>query len=606
MNRRELIKNAMAVGFGLSPITGIFAKPIDSQVNANRLLSTIAGPRKPITIYNNWSSYDELSDNIPLTETLAMNELDEMIRLKKNGVSFDYYMMDAFWFDREGGFRTWHKKHWPDGPDRWLEACKANDIKPGMWFPVNDRIASNDGFFIDMIPEWNDSATTIPNSLSLFRGGFLKHLIVTLQMWADKGVKAFKFDFANFSVSDKDSGEAYSKSEIEEMNKSAFIDALKQFRQKNPDLLVISYNGFGGEMSNTYSPFHKTVDSRWLEVFDTLYCGDPKISDVPAMNIWRSQDIFTDHMVRQFEFNEIPLKRIDNCGFMIGVTGTCYNRANNAWKGMQILELARGGWVNVFHGNLELLSENDAQWFARTQKLYMDLQKSGMAGTFGGIPGKAEPYGFLALGESGSLCTIVNPSQAFANVELPVSGFSSYALLYADGGYSPLITGNKVTLGPEQLVVVGLDEYADEKYYLGIDQTVRIPYYIQNLDTVFKEVRHNAFIGRVNPVKGKDMRILFQQFGPDNFPRRSNGGSPPNGKKMDEILKITVTQDKKPIPHRVQYDKMIWSGLSWAAGEVDCSVIDPGLPVHIECCSTETEKLTLKVQVYAVSYKSSD
>jgi hypothetical protein len=29
-----------------------------------------------------------------------MKELEEMLRLRKSGVRFDYYMMDAFWFDR--------------------------------------------------------------------------------------------------------------------------------------------------------------------------------------------------------------------------------------------------------------------------------------------------------------------------------------------------------------------------------------------------------------------------------------------------------------------------------------------------------------------------
>jgi hypothetical protein len=31
----------------------------------------------PIWVYNDWSAYDELSDNIPLTESLAMRELDQ-------------------------------------------------------------------------------------------------------------------------------------------------------------------------------------------------------------------------------------------------------------------------------------------------------------------------------------------------------------------------------------------------------------------------------------------------------------------------------------------------------------------------------------------------
>ncbi|HEX4311304.1 MAG TPA: hypothetical protein VHZ25_14825, partial [Acidobacteriaceae bacterium] len=55
---------------------------------------TIPGP---IAVYDNWSVYDELSDNVPLTEQLSMRELDQLIRLKKSGARFDYYAMDAFW-----------------------------------------------------------------------------------------------------------------------------------------------------------------------------------------------------------------------------------------------------------------------------------------------------------------------------------------------------------------------------------------------------------------------------------------------------------------------------------------------------------------------------
>lgn len=61
---------------------------------------------KPVFVYNNWSAYDELSDNIPLNETLAMKELDHIARLKKMGVQVDYYLMDAFWFDVNDGYRT--------------------------------------------------------------------------------------------------------------------------------------------------------------------------------------------------------------------------------------------------------------------------------------------------------------------------------------------------------------------------------------------------------------------------------------------------------------------------------------------------------------------
>jgi hypothetical protein len=115
------------------------------------------------------------------------------------------------------------------------------------------------------------------------------------------------------------------------------------------------------------------VDLRWLDAFDSLYCGDPRLADVPAMNFWRSMDIYTDHMVRYYEANGVPLERIDNTGCMFGVAGTCYGRRTSAWKSMLLLEHARGGWMNVYYGNLELLDDEKAKWFATVQRLYFEL-----------------------------------------------------------------------------------------------------------------------------------------------------------------------------------------------------------------------------------------
>jgi hypothetical protein len=44
-----------------------------------------------------------------------------------------------------------------------------------------------------------------------------------------------------------------------------------------------AFNGFGGDLESTAGPFpfHNAIDLRWLEVFDTLYAGDPRASDVP-------------------------------------------------------------------------------------------------------------------------------------------------------------------------------------------------------------------------------------------------------------------------------------------------------------------------------------
>jgi len=80
----------------------------------------------------------------------------------------------------------------------------------------------------------------------------------------------------------------------------------------------------------------------------------------------------------------MPLERIDSTSFMIGNTGTIYYRKTNAWEGMLLLEVARGGWINTIHGNLEFLDDAKARWFARVQKLYAPLQAVGRTKTFGG------------------------------------------------------------------------------------------------------------------------------------------------------------------------------------------------------------------------------
>jgi len=38
-----------------------------------------------------------------------LRELREVIRLKSKGVRIDYYMMDAFWFDKDGGIQPMGK-----------------------------------------------------------------------------------------------------------------------------------------------------------------------------------------------------------------------------------------------------------------------------------------------------------------------------------------------------------------------------------------------------------------------------------------------------------------------------------------------------------------
>jgi hypothetical protein len=527
-----------------------------------------------------------------------MRELNEIIRLKKTGVKIDYYVMDAFWFDIDGGYRTWHKQHWPNGPDAWLKKCRENNIKPGMWFSTN-LVVMGGKQALNIVPEWKDSVGTDKNILCLFDGGYLNHLFGSLQMWYNRGVRLFKFDFAYFEAVTPAMKDKFSPGEVKEKNKVAFMQMLQNFRARNNDVVITGYNGFGGDMENTFTPFDKKIDPRWLDTFDTLYSGDPRFSDVPMMNIWRSQDNYSDHQISAYKSYGMPINRIDNCAFMIGKTGTCYYRGTHCWKGMLILELARGGWMNVYHGNLELLNDEDAKWFAKAQNMYHELQKENKTETFGEIPGKGKPYGFKSSGKKGIICTVVNPSQETTKIILPANAPAS-KILYADGGYKPILKRNEIMLGAEQLAVIGFTGYVDEKYNLGKDETIQIPQSISKIETAFKEIGKNLIEVTVTPIQNKNIRIIFQQFEKNGLPRRSWGGSPPDGKKMNELLKIAVKQNEKEIPLNIEYDKMIWSGLSWAAGEIDKKNIDLSKSLSIQCSSSETDELKLKAEVYAL------
>jgi len=557
----------------------------------------------PISVYNNWSSYDELSDNIPLTETLAMRELDELLRLKRAGVRFDYYMMDAFWFAPDGAYRTWRKPNWPNGPDDWIRKCRENGVLPGLWFSTNTLVK------IQAAPAWKDSLNADGGAMSFFEGGFLPDFMSALQFWYDHGIRMFKFDFVDMTAATAADAARMSKAEIRERNATAFREALRAFRKRNPDAILLAFNGFGGTLDNTYSalPFSDPTDLRWLEVFQMEYTGDPRPGDVPEANFWRSMDIYSDHMVRRFEQLGFPLERIDSTGFMVGKTGTIYYRAMHAWKGAFLLMMARGGWVNTIHGNLELIGPEDARWMARAQSMFFELQGRGRIHTFGGIPGDGEPYGFGGVTTRGAVYVVVNPSQTVATIKLPKLSPDQPALglgriQFRDAGFQPKLTGAQISLGPGQMAMVGFGAYASPIYDFGVQSDVVIPRSISPFPIAFRNAGTGTIEASVDPPAHGVLRVVVQEMTPDGHLRRTWAGGPPSGENMGKVFALTATQNGRPIPVRIDYDKVIWSGLSWAVGEIDVNDLTPGTPLELRFHSTEKDPITLQGRGYLVEY----
>jgi hypothetical protein len=84
-------------------------------------------------------------------------------------------------------------------------------------------------------------------------------------------------------------------------------------------------------------------------------------------------------------------------------------------------------------------------------------------------------------------------------------------------------------------------------------------------------------------------------------PLRSTGGSPPNGRLLTEIIQIKAIQEGVELPLSINYEKAIWSGLSWGVAEIKEDKISSEKSLTLRCSSTET-KVKRICQLYYVGY----
>lgn len=531
---------------------------------------------RPVYIYDNWSSYDELSDDVPLTEELALFELEQVKRLKDQGVKFDAYLMDAFWYTKNGGYSNWRKERWPRGPEKWLDACHKAGLMPGLWFPANTA------FQLDPPDAWRDSLDPGGWGFCCFEGGFMEGFLGVLAHWYARGARVFKFDFAEFNAAP--AGTALGPSEIRRRNVAAYRHALARFKKAHSDAILTAYNGFEDAeyMPWTDRPPRPVLDRAWLDVFDSIYCGDPRPADLPLPDFWRTLDVYADSMIHFLGASRMPLERIDNCAFMIGSTGTCYRRGSAGWFPALLLSLARGGRIHMALGNLEALTQEDACAYASAQVFYEGLTTPRLHGN----PQIGEIYSYAA-GEPGArVRTVVNPSLERQTLSLPRG---SWHLLYADGHVN--ISGAEIELGPGAVALVS-ERHTDA--VPGITRTGALP---ARLTTIWgpTKVRTRSLEFPLHP-RGKDLHVVLNQMDKDGSALRTTGGAPPQGTSIANLLKIEAWQGEKEVPVIRPDDKAIWSGLSWAYGIIRRAAIkQTPLRIRVETDDERVSRLAVRV-----------
>jgi hypothetical protein len=533
--------------------------------------------KTPDNIYITWAAHDQLSDTVKLTEELADKELNAFLSLRSEGVKLDYFLLDMFWFSKHTLYTSFNED-WKNGHQAFFKKAKDNHVKLGLWLSANVLGWNENMRWLYYHDTLGSSICKDKYWLTLYQGNWSNYFNSILEYWYGQGVTLFKIDFANFNaVKEGDEGK-YTKEQIVEMNKQAFYHILESFKKKHPDCKFIAYNGF-------FDPDHsnKKETDWWLNVFDGLFCGDPQPGLVPCFNFNQSIALFSDQKFRTFAGNEIPVSRIDNSQFMLSNTGTGFYRGKKDWKTMLVSTLAKRSMVQTYYGNIDLLNTDDARWMAKAQNLFYEMDTLLLAGEY---PYQAKPYSYHLKNKKGGLLFIVNPSQEFRNIKLPeeYDGKPSF-VLFSQKGYQNLISNNSVSLAPEQSVLIGFQNYADKQFSLGeVDEGSfpdrQIPIEIRNRKVLPKSLSFTVS----KPEKG-NIRLVFQFYDSTNNPVKINGGSPPYGKYMDNILKISAVTGKQSFPVKVNYNLQIWAGLAWAVVEIE----EKNLPASTENIEVKLE-----------------
>src|SRR5262249_50881024 len=145
--------------------------------------------------------------------------------------------------------------------------------------------------------------------------------------------------------------------------------------------------------------------------------------------------------------------------------------------------------------------------------------------------------------------------------------------------------------------------YAAPSDDLGIEPDVHIPQRIAALPARFlvlaDEGSHPgvaAIEAEIAPPSAGDLRVILRQR--DHHGRTMRSLSK---ETMAEFFRIEAWQNGTPLPIEINYDKVIWSGLGWAVGEIRRDHILADEPVRIRLSSAETDpELHLEGQVLDV------
>jgi len=197
--------------------------------------------------------------------------------------------------------------------------------------------------------------------------------------------------------------------------------------------------------------------------------------------------------------------------------------------------------------------------------LYLPLAGGRTNKNICGIPGDIQPYGFGSLDSEGAIYVVMNPAQGVEEIQMHAfreqrdesrPGADLSATLD-----SAVLSRDKIRLGPGQMAVVGFGEICNPKYDLGCRRMSR--------STLHCSYRIGFFTPRKKSYRAEVIARREGRFADHDAQRREGRehrteleGWTAEGHEYGKVFVLDGIAGRKASTGRVNYDKVIWSGLS--------------------------------------------
>ena len=363
------------------------------------------------TSYCDWGLHDELSDNKGLDCDMALQAVDTIEQIRKQGFSFDYYLMDAFWFEPDQPYTTFKESSFPQGITPLLERLDQCGMKFGLWFDVNFAHEHLSGYRALRRDRSDNQQLCFsqPETAKMMENALLKHV-------RESRIKMIKFDFAYFeccnSAHQNHSGEHLESKEPAIRN---FINVLDKVRREEPEMTVLAYNGFTAGLEWIGSVYERrqgyAISPWWCLYIDYLYCGDPRPADFAADLLNHSITAYTDAMIYQFRQALIPFEFIDDHGSMVASTATMYWLRRRGMRDYLLMNVMRTTCKIHFYGDIHEVTHEDVDFLKWCNEKALDIETKQMHNSFIlGNPLRGEVYGYSITNGREGYIVLSNPT----------------------------------------------------------------------------------------------------------------------------------------------------------------------------------------------------